>query len=202
MRLLLFSDVHRDLEAVENLVQMSQDVDVVVGAGDFGSMRKGTDEVMEALSAIQRPAVVVAGNGESPEELAAACQVWPTAQVLHGAGTQIEGTRFWGVGGAIPVTPFGAWSYDLTEDEGRQLLAACPPGAVLVSHSPPHGAVDQSSAGQHLGSVAVREAVQRVQPALVVCGHIHDCSGQSTTLDQTPVVNAGPQGIVWELPGP
>ncbi|NIP86237.1 MAG: serine/threonine protein phosphatase [Planctomycetales bacterium] len=202
MRLLLFSDLHRDLQAAENLVRLSHDVDVVVGAGDFGTMRKGTEQVIQALSAIQRPAVVVAGNSESPEELDVACRAWPTAQVLHGAGTEIEGIRFWGVGGAIPVTPFGAWSYDLTEDEGRQLLAACPSGAVVVSHSPPHGAVDRSSAGQHLGSIAVREAVQRVHPALVVCGHIHDCGGQSATLDQTAVVNAGPQGIVWELPGP
>jgi Icc-related predicted phosphoesterase len=199
VRLLLFSDVHRNLEAVENLVEMSHDVDVVVGAGDFGTMRKGTDQVIQALSAIERPAVVVAGNGESPQELAAACKVWPSAKVLHGSGAEIEGMQFWGVGGAIPVTPFGAWSYDLTEDEGRELLADCPKGAVVVSHSPPQGAVDQSSAGQHLGSVALREAIERLNPALVICGHIHDCSGQSATLGNTPVVNAGPQGMVWEL---
>jgi Icc-related predicted phosphoesterase len=120
--------------------------------------------------------------------------------VLHGSGAEIQGIPFWGVGGAIPVTPFGSWSYDLTEDEGRQLLADCPPGAVIVSHSPPHGAVDESSAGQSLGSVALREAIERLNPALVVCGHIHDCSGQSANIGNTPVVNAGPHGMVWELP--
>ena len=199
MRLLLFSDLHRNLEVADDLVRISQSVDVVVGAGDFGTIRKGVEEIVGVLSAIDRPAVLVAGNSESPEELAAACRTWPTASVLHGSGEEIDGVQFWGVGGAIPVTPFGSWSYDLTEDEGRQLLADCPRQAVLISHSPPKGAVDKSSAGQSLGSVALREAVERLQPALVVCGHIHDSSGQTAMVGDTPVVNAGPTGIVWEL---
>ena len=80
---------------------------------------------------------------------------------------------FFGLGGGVPVTPFGAWSYDLTEEEAGGLLASCPEGCVLVSHSPPKGAVDVSSRGQSLGSVAVRRCVERARPALVVCGHIH-----------------------------
>ncbi len=67
MRLLLFSELHRNLDAVRNLVDMSHDVDVVVGAGDFGTMRKGIEEVIQALSAIERPAVLVPGNSESHE---------------------------------------------------------------------------------------------------------------------------------------
>jgi Icc-related predicted phosphoesterase len=199
MRLLLFSDLHRNLDAVRNLVLMSQDVDVVVGAGDFGTMRRGADEVIQALASIERPAVLVPGNSESHEELAAACKAWPAANVLHGGGIEINGVDFWGVGGAIPETPFGAWSYDFTEDQGRRLLADCPQAAVVVSHSPPKGTVDVSSAGKHLGSVAVRETIDRCQPRLVVCGHIHDSGGQSDMVGDTAVINAGPNGIVWEL---
>jgi Icc-related predicted phosphoesterase len=199
MRFLLFSDVHRDLNAAGQLVQKSRDVDVVVGAGDFCTMRKGLDEVIQALAAIACPAVVVPGNSESAEELATACQAWRAAHVLHGSGVEIDGIQFWGAGGAIPATPFGSWSYDFSEAEGRQLLAGCPQRGVIVSHSPPQGFVDQSSSGQSLGSVAVRETVDRCQPVLVVCGHIHDSGGQSVTVGNTVVVNAGPEGIVWEL---
>lgn len=53
------------------------------------------------------------------------------------------------------MTPFGSWSWDFTEDEADELLADCPEGAVLVSHSPPRGAADVSSGGDHLGSRAV-----------------------------------------------
>ena len=200
MRLLLFSDLHRHRDAARQLVEMSPQADVVVGAGDFATMRQGLREIISELAGIDRPAVLVPGNSESFDELITACTGWPTAVVLHGSGTEIEGIPFWGVGGAIPTTPFGSWSYDFSEEEGQQLLEHCPVGAILVSHSPPHGAVDQSSRGQHLGSQAVRQAIERCAPALVVCGHIHERAGESTTVGPTPVVNAGPGGLLWELP--
>ena len=199
MRLLLFSDLHRDLDAARHLVDMSHQADIVVGAGDFATMRHGLQQVIDELARIDRPAVLVPGNSESYEELAAACKVWSTAEVLHGSGTELRDTQFWGVGGAIPITPFGAWSYDFSEEQGQQLLANCPTGAILVSHSPPQGAVDKSSRGQHLGSIAVRQAIERCAPALVVCGHIHDSAGQFTKVGQTPVANAGPDGILWDV---
>ena len=199
MRLLLFSDLHRNIDAAKRLVDLSEDVDVVVGAGDFATMRKGLQEVIDALSAIKRPAILVPGNSESDEELKAACKSWPTAHALHGSAVEVEGVTFWGVGGAIPTTPFGSWSYDFSEEQGRELLKDCPQGAVLVSHSPPQGALDMSSRGQHLGSTAVRETMQQQRPPLVVCGHIHDSSGKSESHGESTVVNAGPKGITWEL---
>ena len=102
----------------------------------------------------------------------------------------------------MPVTPFGDWSYDLTEDQAGDLLRDCPSGCVLVSHSPPKGAVDVSSRGDSLGSVSVRVAILLAKPSLVVCGHIHGSGGKQARIGPTPVVNAGPAGILWALPSP
>src|SRR5207247_10447169 len=71
--------------------------------------------------------------------------------------TTLFRSEFFGIGGGIPVTPFGAWSYDFTEEQAQELLQNCPARCVLVSHSPPKGAVDRAG-GQSLGSVAVRDA--------------------------------------------
>jgi Icc-related predicted phosphoesterase len=199
MRFLLFSDLHCDTTAAQNLVEMSRDVDVVIGAGDFAKMHRGLPEIINGLATIDRPTILVPGNNESYEELVAACKEWPAANVLHGSGMEINGLKFWGVGGAIPITPFGPKSYDFSENEGRQLLAECPQGAVLVSHSPPKGIVDQSPSGEHQGSVAVLEAVERCQPVLVVCGHIHSNSGRSAVIGGTQVINAGSKGILCEV---
>ena len=201
MKLLLFSDLHADLAAARRLVERARAADAVVGAGDIGNVRRGLRGCVNVLRAIDRPAVLVAGNNESTDELAEACRDWPQAHVLHGSGVQIAGVPFFGIGGGIPVTPFGAWSYDFTEEQAAELLAGCPAGCVLVSHSPPKGAVDVSSGGQCLGSVAVRDAVVRLRPVLVVCGHIHSSAGQQAAIGPSPVVNAGPEGIEWELGG-
>ena len=199
MRLLLFSDVHTDLNAARSLVSRSSEADVVVGAGDFCSMRRRLEPTIEILSRIRRPTVVVPGNSESQEELQRACRQWEACSVLHGTATVIHDVPFFGIGGGIPVTPFGAWSYDFTEAEATELLADCPERAVLVSHSPPYGAVDVSSRGERLGSKALAEVVEARSPRLVVCGHIHGSWGRTEKLHGVPVHNAGPSGTLWEL---
>ena len=200
-RLLLFSDVHADLDACRSLVDRAADADVVVGAGDFCRMRRDLQAPIDVLSAIDTPTVLVPGNAETEDELEAACADWPSVHVLHGTGCTIDGLDFYGLGGGVPITPFGAWSYDLSEGEAENLLADCPEGAVLVSHSPPKGVVDRDSRGQSLGSTAVRDMIEDKNPALTVCGHIHGSWGQDDTLASTPVVNAGPSGLFWDVPG-
>ena len=199
MKLLLFSDLHADAGAASNLVALSKGVDVVVGAGDFGNARRDVSVCINVLRHIPVPAVLVPGNNESYEQLVEACSGWPSAVVLHGTSQEICGLPFFGIGGGIPITPFGDWSFDFSEMDAGQLLANCPTEAVLVSHSPPKGAVDVSSSGRSLGSTSVRNAIIRTRPRLVVCGHIHGSEGQTASIHGTPVVNAGPSGITWTI---
>ncbi len=193
MRLLLFSDIHCDALAARRIVERCADADVLVCAGDLAVMREGLQDMVDILAAVTTPTVLVAGNGESDVELAAACAGWSNAQVLHGSGCEIEGVAFWGLGGALPPTPHD-WSFDLEEDEGRALLDGCPGDAVLIVHSPPFGHVDEMD-GRHLGSRAVLETIERTHPRLAVCGHIHACWTQESRVGDTRIVNAGPDGI-------
>ena len=199
MKLLVFSDLHSDFRIAAKLVDLSREVDVVVGAGDFCNVRRGLEEIIEALSGITVPAVLAPGNSESEAELENACRSWAHARVLHGRQTSIDGISFYGIGGGIPATPFGSWSYDFSEEQAYDLLDDCPPGGVLVSHSPPKGILDISSDGKSLGSLAVWDTLDRTKPDLVVCGHIHGSAGRSNQLGDTTVINAGPYGIIWNL---
>jgi uncharacterized protein len=197
MKLLAFSDLHRDQGRAEHLVRLSREADVVVGAGDYATMHKGLQSTIGTLSAIAGPAVLIPGNAETDVELWQACASWAGAHVLHGQAAQIEGARFFGLGGGVPPTPF-PWSFDLSEDEAAAKLESCPEGAILVVHSPPKGYVDEAH-GRHLGSRAVLEAIERKRPALVLCGHIHQCWGREAVIGTTPVVNVGPEGRLFEL---
>jgi Icc-related predicted phosphoesterase len=199
MKLLLLSDLHNDRAAARAAARRAAAFDAVVIAGDFGNVRRDLQPCIDVLKVITRPAVLVAGNNETTDELTAACRTWPAARVLHGTACDVAGVSFFGVGGGIPVTPFGDWSYDFDEEQAAGLLAACPAGGVLVTHSPPKGCVDVSSRGGSIGSMAIRDAILRVRPRLAVCGHVHGSGGQVGNLDGIPVVNAGPGGIEWKL---
>jgi Icc-related predicted phosphoesterase len=197
VRLLAFSDLHRDKRRARRLTELAREADVVIGAGDFASMHVGLTRTIDALAEIAKPTILVPGNNETEDALWRACADWPAATILHGGGTKIDGVSFYGLGAAVPVTPF-PWSFDIDEERAAKLLEGCPEGAVLVVHSPPKGYVDAVH-GRHLGSQAVLEAIERVRPALTVCGHIHQAWGQEATIAGTRVVNLGPEGRFFDV---
>jgi Icc-related predicted phosphoesterase len=201
MKYLCFSDLHRDRDAAEKLVRLAEDVDVVIGAGDFANRHEGLADTLDILCHIQTPSVLVPGNGETVDELRRAAAKWSSATVLHGEGCQVAGVAFWGVGGGIPVTPFGDWSYDFDEQQAADMLAGCPEDGVLVVHSPPLETVDRDSGRKVRGSQSIRDCVLEKKPKLVVCGHIHDDWEKQVDLGPSRILNAGPRGVVIELNG-
>lgn len=191
MRILAFSDLHHSRRKAALLVEASAEADLVIGAGDFCNMRQGLGEAMDLLSGITAPMVIVPGNAESAEELAAVCPEGAT--LLHGSSCEISGLRLFGLGYGIPPTPFGDWSCDMSEADAEVVLAGCESADILVTHSPPKGVGDVTSGGLSVGSRAIAAAIERLQPRLAVCGHIHDSWGERGRIGRTEVVNLGPK---------
>jgi uncharacterized protein len=198
VKLLAFSDLHRDLGQAAALVEMSAEADVVIGAGDFASIHEGLGETIGALASIETPTLLVPGNNETEDALREAASAWRAATVLHGSGTTIEGVEFYGLGAGIPVTPW-EWSFDLDDRAATEMLSACPEGAVLVLHSPPQGHCDSNGGGDHFGSPAILREIEAKRPRLAVCGHIHESWGCQSRIGDTPIHNLGPSGTWLEL---
>ena len=197
MKILAFSDLHHSRPRAEAIVAASAEADLVIGAGDFCNMREGLPEAMTLLAGLGAPMIAVPGNAESVEELADAAAAGTI--VLHGQGTTAGGLSVFGLGYGVPVTPFGTWSCDLSEPDAAALLAGCEAADIMVFHSPPKGVVDRTSAGKSAGSVAIHDAIERIQPRLALCGHIHDSWGREDTIGATRVVNLGPSPNWFDL---
>lgn len=194
MKVLAFSDLHHARARAATLVAASAEADLVIGAGDFCNMRQDLPGAMALLAGISAPLVVVPGNAESYAELLDAAPDGVT--VLHGSGVDIGGLTIFGLGYGVPETPFGDWSCDLSETQAAALLAPCQAADIMVLHSPPKGIADLTSQGVSVGSVAIHDAILRVQPQLALCGHIHDSWGKSGQIGASRVVNLGP-GVNW-----
>ena len=195
MRLLAFSDVHRNDRTARKLADMAADADVVVAAGDFADLHIGLDKLIDMLVVIETPTVLVPGNNETEDALREACQGWKAATVLHGEGKTIDGVDFYGLGGGIPTTPWD-WSFDLTEEEAEAKLAGTPEGGVLVVHSPPKGHLDGP---RELGSEAILSAIQEKRPRVAICGHVHEDGGKEDRIGPTRLYNVGPEGTFIEV---
>ncbi|MDX6628404.1 MAG: hypothetical protein QOH00_650 [Gaiellales bacterium] len=77
------------------------------------------------------------------------------------------------------------------EDELAEHFGAVPEGIdILVTHTPPRGHGDRTEAGEHVGSTALLETIERRRPPLAVFGHIHEGRGEPTREGRTLCANS------------
>lgn len=197
MRILAFSDVHGHYEIVETILRRESPIDVIVIAGDL-TTHGAPSEAREAITRLQRfqkPLLMVAGNMDMPIFEETYTQLGVN---INGRCIQLEDVGFFGVAGS-PFTPMHT-PYELSEDEILRRaeegweLARSAPRSVFVPHAPPRSTkLDKIHLGAHVGSVAVRGFVDRNQPDVLICGHIHESRGIDV-LGKTQMVNCGPAG--------
>ncbi len=192
MKIIAFADVHDAFGKVAGVLQRAPPFDVAVVAGDIttAGTPAAAEQAITAWRALAPQLFVVAGNMDSPQIDRAFVRLGVS---LNGRCQRIGTVAFFGCS-AAPVsigTPYEIPETELLAHAERGYAQAR--GAtqlVFVPHTPPFGVVDALRSGTHVGSRLLGAFVERTQPALVICGHIHEARGQQT-VGPTLVVNCG-----------
>ncbi len=197
MRILVFSDVHNDLKALESIV--AREADFYVCAGDLVSWARGLDACGEVLHPLGERLLVLPGNHESEADIAAFCARFGF-QPVHGKRLELGDLGFAFLGYSNP-TPFDTpGEYSEAEIARRLDPFREPPPDVLVCHCPPRGtALDLMRNGAHAGSASIREFIDAVQPRWFFSGHIHETAGVTAQLGRTTGTNPGKRGFLFEF---
>lgn len=211
-RVVCISDIHESLPEIP-------ECDLLVIAGDITYGFKGDHASQQAFLvnefrewAQRVPAdevVVIAGNHDQSVE----AWGWPESvgsdrklHYLQDSGLNVCGLNIWGT----PWQPyFYNWAFNAPERGGEDFLKQkfdlIPPDTdILLCHGPPRGYGDRvgnpnvpdRSNQERVGSQSLVNALRRVKPRLMVCGHIHCDYGKWTLRDTdgsklpTTIVNA------------
>jgi uncharacterized protein len=196
-KLLIFSDIHNDWRTLERI--LSVEADFYVSAGDQVTWGKGLDRCGQILKTRGEKVWVLPGNHESADQIATLCDQ-NGLNNFHEQQFTAGGFHIAGLGYSSP-TPFstpGEYSERQIEERLEPFAALSP--LVLICHAPPYGtALDQVKPGVHAGSTAVRDFIQRCQPAHFFCGHIHEAEGVSIEIGATRARNVGKKAYLLEL---
>jgi uncharacterized protein len=187
--------VHGRHEAVCAAVSGLGELDALIVGGDIttGGTPDEAERAVESWRSLAARLLALAGNMDSPEidRRLAELEV-----ALDGRGVVLDDVGVFGVS-AAPVSPLST-PYELDDDElerrivrGHAAVAGCRL-TVFCPHAPPiDTACDRLASGRHVGSTVIRAFVEREQPNLVLCGHIHEARGLDT-VGASRIVNPGP----------
>ncbi len=195
MRIAYVVDVHDRFDTVPQALAATGPVDVLVVGGDITTL--GSPEDAEQAIELWRPLapclLAVAGNMDSA---AIDARLVELGVSIDGRGVVLGDVGIAGVS-AAPHSPLQT-PHEIPDREfaaraaaGLEVVKECRV-RILCPHAPPHGtACDRLRSGEHVGSPALRALVEREQPDLVLCGHIHESRGDDT-IGASRIVNPGP----------
>jgi len=197
MKLLIFSDIHGDRNALARL--MGMEADYYFAAGDLCNWGRGIEQLGPLMQKRAERMYVIPGNHESEQYIAEFCRQFGFHN-FHGQTMELNGFTVAGLGYSNP-TPFDTPGEYSEEELSTRLskFAGIDP-LVLICHTPPVGTkLDKAGVDQHFGSKAVRNFIDQNQPAYFYCGHVHEAAGQQDTIGKTKGWNVGKRGQVLEL---
>jgi len=197
MRLLIFSDIHGDKAALEKL--MAMEADYYFADGDLANWGRGLEQLGPIMQKRAERMYVLPGNHESEADIASFCSKYGFHN-FHGQTIDVAGYKVAGLGYSNP-TPFdtpGEYSEEELSSRLENFSGLDP--LILICHAPPKNTkLDRADEGQHFGSQAVRDFIDRHQPRYFYCGHIHEAAGQTDVLARTQCCNVGKRGMMLDL---
>ncbi len=198
MRIYAVADIHGKPQNIQILASVLHKYkpDLVVIAGDMTRYFhwKQTLDQLDQLGQPDRtapskpnpPIFCVRGNSDFKRMEAGLAQT-QNLKLLGSLPRYFQGIPFVGANGTLPL-PFA--SRICMEEKGRlkHLLPQMTQETLLVVHPPPRGICDRVGNRFSAGSRNLLEFIERTQPRMVLCGHIHEQAGMDF-VDKTRVVN-------------
>ena len=198
MKILAAADLHGDSDATKKLAEraIKENVDLVILCGDLTGFIE-TKDIIKPFKDKNQRVLILPGNWESFATVDFMAQIYGVKNI-HGYSAQYENVGFFGAGGTPDIGPVPS-----TENEIRKTLEKAHAGLkgiekkVMLTHTHPAGSKSEFSGIP--GSKAIREAILKFKPDILLHGHIHEGSGIEETIGETKVFNVGKEGKVIEI---
>lgn len=197
-KILAIGDIHGDTGLVKKLAEKArkEKVDLVILAGDLTFVEMSVKNLIGPFIKAKKEVLIIPGNHESLETIHMLSQLYPNTKNLHGYSIKKGDVGIFGAGGGdiINITP------------DREIFKALEQGhekikdskkKIMVTHMHPKGGKAELLGWP--GSKAVKKAIEKFRPEILINAHIHEASGIEEKIGKTKVINVARKEKIFEI---
>lgn len=207
MKILSAGDIHGDMGLVKKLAEKAEKehVDIVILCGDLTEGDEKTDNIIGPFLKKNKKVLIVPGNHESPATADFLAEFYGIKN-LHGYSVRFidpkESKKNIGIFGCSGVN---LGIHQITDKDAYDLLkkghhyVKDTDVKIMVTHVHPSGTKMEKFTQWFEGSKAVRRAIEKFQPDIMFCSHVHEAEGLEEKIGKTRVINVGAKGKIIEI---
>jgi len=186
-------DIHNDVHHLEQFPEIAQ-ADGVIIHGDI-TIRGNISQAALMIARITEKNATVYAQAGNMDGLKVQEYLEKKTIPIHRKGFELcPNVGIMGVGMSSP-TPFQTPGEFADEQLGEWLEETWKdiqhlPHTIVVTHDPPYGTQLDKTSRHHVGSQAVLAFIEKYQPDILLCGHIHESKGKDM-IGRTKAVNPG-----------
>ena len=175
-KILAIGDIHGDIGLVKRLAEKAkkEKVGLVILAGDLTMREESTENLIGPFVKAKKQVFLIPGNHESAATIDFLAQVY-NVKNIHGYGFVENGIGIFGAGTAnIGVYQIGDKNiFKLLKKGNKEIKNA--KKKIMVTHIHPLGSKTEMLGFE--GSRAVRDAIEKFHPDILINSHIHEAGG-------------------------
>lgn len=200
LKVLAFGDIHGDSLKAKELAEQAEreNVDLVIICGDISNSETQLENIIGIFKDKNLKVLLIPGNHESMASADFLAELY-NFKNLHGYTYKINNIGFFGCGSA------NIGLFQLPENEIQNILEK---GAnytkdckkrIMVTHVHPADSKMEKFSDFIQGSTGVKNIINKHQPDILLCSHVHEAEGIEELIGKTRVINVGKQGKILEL---
>ena len=200
MKILASGEIHGDISVARKLAEKAEkeNVDLVILCGDITYAEQSTENLIGPFVAKGKKVILIPGNHESIATADFLAELYGATN-LHGYSIKAGDVGFFGCGGAnIGLLQLSEKEiYDLLQKGYDKIKDS--KTKIMVTHVHPSETKIARFTQFFPGSTGLKRAVDKLQPDILLCSHVHEAEGIEEKIGKTRVINVGKKGKIIEV---
>lgn len=197
-KILAVGDIHGDTGLVKKLAKKAQkeNVDLIILAGDLTFWEESVKNIISPFTKAKKQVLIIPGNHESIATVDFLAELYGVKNI-HGYAFIKNDLGIFGAGGA---------DVGINQTSESELLDMLKKGyekvrglkkKIMVTHMHPKGSKSEIFGFE--GSKAIRKAIKKFSPDILINAHIHEAAGLEEQIGKTKIINVSRKEKIFEI---